>query len=121
MAVHTKITLDDIERFTCGSCYQLAEAIRDATGWPVYAFWDDHFQDYDIHAFTKTPRGTYLDILGEHSRYRMLRYWGERHIRKVHESFSLRTWDFGNPFFDSAPRAREIVPLLIAGYEKESA
>lgn len=114
MAVH--IRPSDIERFTFGSCYQLAEAIRDATGWPIYAFWDTHFKDYDIHAFVKTPRGTYLDIRGEHSRYTMLRTWGERHIRRVRKSTNLRSWDFGNPYYDSSKRARQVAPLVIADY-----
>jgi hypothetical protein len=118
MAVH--IGQKDITRFTCGSCYQLAEAIRDVTGWPIYAFWDEHFQDYDIHAFVKTPRGTYLDIYGEHSRYKMLSRWGERHIRRVRKTADLRSWDFGNPFYDSYPRARQIAPLLIADYHNRA-
>jgi hypothetical protein len=106
----------DIERFTFGSCYQLAEAIRDIYGWPVYAFWDTHFKDYDIHAFVKTPRETYLDIHGEHSRYKMLSRWGERHIRRVRDSYDMRSWNFGNPYYDSYPRALEIAPVLIADY-----
>jgi hypothetical protein len=112
MVVH--IGQKDIVRFTCGSCYQLAEAISD---WPIYAFWDKHFKDYDIHAFVKTPRGTYLDVYGEHTRYMMLSRWGERYIRRVREPFDFRSWDFGNPYYDSYPRARQIAPLLIADYE----
>lgn len=115
MAVH--IGQEDIVRFTCGSCYQLAEAISDVTGWPIYAFWDKHFKDYDIHAFVKTPRGTYLDIYGEHTRYKMLSLWGEQHIRRVRKASALRSWDFGNPYYDSYPRARQVAPLLIAAYE----
>lgn len=111
-----KITLYDVERFTYGSCYQLAEAIHDATGWPMYAFWDEYFRDYDIHAFVKTPRGTFLDVTGEHTRYRMLRKWQGRHIRRIRDSYNMRSWDIGNPFFDSLPRAREIVPALLADY-----
>jgi hypothetical protein len=115
-----RITPDDISAFTEGSCYQLAEAVRDATGWPMYAFWDYVGRDYDIHAFVKTPRGTFLDIEGEHSRYRMLRDWagddgfGIRRVKK-----GLRSWDFGNPYYDSMPRARRIVPALLARYENQ--
>jgi hypothetical protein len=116
----TQITFDDITRFTCGSCYQLAQAINEITGWPIYAFWDEHFEDYDIHAFVKTPRGTFMDITGEHSRYRMFRRWEwAAHIRKVSASYDMRQWDNGNPFYDSLPRAREVAPVLIANYHGE--
>ena len=114
-----KITFDDVQRFTYGSCYQLAQAIRDVTGWPVYAFWDDHFNDYDIHAFVKTPSGTFLDVLGEHTRYQMLTKWDGRHIRRVANSYDMHTWDQGNPFYDSSPRAKEIAPVLVAGYHSK--
>jgi hypothetical protein len=112
-----RITENDIKRFTQGSCYQLAQAIRDATGWPVYAFWDKYFHDYDIHAFVRTPRGTYLDIYGEHTRYMIMQQWDESHMRKVPDSYSMRSWDIGNPYYDSSKRARQVAPLLIAAYE----
>lgn len=118
--IATEITNADVERFTYGSCYQLAEAISSATGWPMYAFWDDFIQDYDIHAFVRTPRGTFLDITGEHSRYRMLRQWDGLHIRKIRDSYNIRSWDFGNPFFDSTPRAQQLVPVLLAEYNNRS-
>lgn len=116
-----EINRSDIIRFTFGSCYQLAEAIHDVTGWPLYAFWDEFFEDYDTHAFVKTPRGTFMDVYGEHTRYKMLIQWEAKHIRKVNSSYDLRRWDNGNPFYDSSARARQVAPLLIADYERKSA
>jgi hypothetical protein len=114
--IQNTITAYDLTCFTCGSCYQLAEVIHEITGWPVYAFWNDLYRDYDIHAFVKTPRNTFMDVYGEHSRYRMLTRWEMQHIRRVRRSYDLHQWDNGNPFYDSTDRAREIAPLLIADY-----
>lgn len=110
-----EITDTDVERFCYGSCYQLAEVISERTGWPVYAFWDDHYGDYDIHAFIRTPRGTYLDILGEHNSREMKVGWDAYGltIRKVRKSYNFRSWDIFNPFYDSSDRARELLPALL--------
>ncbi len=117
-----QITGHDIEAFTEGSCYQLALAVQEVTRWPVYAFWDRDSRDYDLHAFVKTPRGTFLDINGEHSRYAMFCDWVDYDfedygIRRVRKDYNLRRWDLGNPHFDSMPRARELVPALLSEYE----
>jgi hypothetical protein len=111
------VDFHDVKEFTQGSCYQLAEVINEATGWPIYAFWDEYTRDYDMHMFVRTPRGTFLDVLGEHTRYQMLHDWDEKHIRKVKKGFNLHIWDFGNPYFDSTQRAREIMPWLLAKYQ----
>jgi hypothetical protein len=83
----------------------------------MYAFWDIYTNDYDMHMFVKTPRGTFLDIVGEHTRHQMVSDCDEHHIRKVRKDFDTRVWDFGNPYFDSTERAREITPLVLARYE----
>ncbi len=108
--------------FTEGACYRLALAIHDTTGWPVCAFWDERERDYDIHAFVKTPRGTYLDIEGEHTRKEMLDRWkGGTSIRQVRNLKWLADW--GQPddtdLQDCDERAIELVPevLAMAGFQ----
>lgn len=76
---------DDAYDYTHGGCYDLALAIHDITGWPIYGqcwmgrYDEDRFDDgdemapcYDCeegeavdHAVVMTPKGTLLDVLGE--------------------------------------------------------
>lgn len=110
----TAITDADVLTFTEGSCYQLAAAIREATGWPMYAFWNQRDQQFDDHAFVKTPNGKFLDVKGEHTRKEMHNDWTPNRIKKVPKCYDLSEWDDLNPYFDSMDRAREIVPQVLA-------
>jgi hypothetical protein len=106
--------------FTCGACHQLAFAIHEATGWPVCAFWGVYKgkYDYDVHAFVRTPRGTFLDIDGEHTRYGMCKKWHSRHIHTVRDVTTfMAEWD-SDCWCSAYDRARELVPTVLAFYEE---
>jgi hypothetical protein len=117
-----RITRQDKVRFMQGSCYQLAKALHDITGWPMYAYWDG--AEYDIHVFVETPTGTYLDINGEHTKDQMLARWAmwSTDIRLVTDyATQLAWWDNDNPHFDSMPRAREVAEELVYRYRRDNA
>lgn len=103
----------DRAMFTQGACHWLAIAINEMSGWPVCAFW--RAEDYDIHAFVETPRGTYLDVEGEHSAEWFLDRWDALKIREVHNVSIFNGWD--DMLFDpevAKARARKLAPGLIA-------
>jgi hypothetical protein len=109
-----RITQNDIDRFSNGSCYQLAKAIFDITGWDMCGFYDEICGAFDTHAFVKTPWKTYLDIKGEHTQDELCEAWGEDNIRVITDyETEVGYWDEENPHFDSMPRARELAPELV--------
>ena len=113
------ITRRDKVRFTCGSCHQLAKAIVDTmgAGWHLAAFWDDCCDEPDIHAFAETPEGLYLDVEGLHTADKLIERWAMWSVGTInrvddYDRF-FQEWDDGSPYFDSYPRAMELVPELI--------
>lgn len=62
--------MDDqlIERYTQRDCEQLAITLSQLTGWPVVVVSDGQTENFIgyIHAGVLTPRGTVLDVQGEH-------------------------------------------------------
>jgi len=112
--------------FTQGSCHQLAIAIHKETDWPVCAFKDNWSGSWDVHAVVKTPGGRYLDIEGLHTRNSLFRKWIREDSTFSDSGYGLQVvknpekaladWDFGNPYFDSMARAKELVPVLLKEY-----
>ncbi len=68
------------ERFTCGDCHLLANAINELTGWSVCTFLSS--DEPETHAFVKMPDGRYLDIEGASSGWELLDRWRETEIRE---------------------------------------
>lgn len=110
------ITKKDISTFTEGWCHRLALAINRETGWPVVAFWNAFMESYDTHAFVRTPRGTFLDIKGEHTADEMCREWYESEIREVDDlEFFDRDGEWGG-FLEQSyadKRASKLVPEVL--------
>jgi len=114
-----KITSSDEYTFTSGQCHRLAEVLSEVTGWPMYAFFDTFWEpgEYDIHAFVKTPKRTFLDVEGVHTATELKVRWSEKTIRLVDDPFELNDWA---PYMDAEgiPRAWEIAPLVLGLYYK---
>lgn len=114
-----EITDEDIHRFTTGGCVTLAIGVYQETGWPVCSFYQALFGEYILHAFARTPRGTYLDISGEHSAGELHQRWddfNQYQILEVPPGDFERVWGSGYGRGDYGERADEIVPVLVRKY-----
>lgn len=107
------ITNDDIVNFTQGNCHELALAINEITGWPIYTFYDPDEDLGDLHAFVQCPRGTYVDVQGEKSTQLMYDHWTgwypDYEIRQLmnHDEFIEQGWgDFQDAEYARMTRRR---------------
>jgi hypothetical protein len=104
------ITNDDIEVYTEGDCFVLAQAVHEITGWPMCAFSYDNTPD--LHAFVMTPDGKYLDIEGKHTPKQLRKKWQCGLDINEYTVDEFKLW--GEPNYDiGGERARELAQHLI--------
>lgn len=61
------LTEEDDERFTEGSCGELAKALHERTGWPIVLVADGTDGPAGwVHAAVQSPDGRVLDVMGWH-------------------------------------------------------
>ena len=116
-----RISQKDILIFTCGSCYQLAKALSDLTGWPMYSFLgypESPDDKYDTHVLVKTPDDLFMDIKGLHTEQELYDHWGHGNPLTEVPDYSDLPWDGTNMYFDSMPRARELAEELVYRYKR---
>lgn len=72
------VTEDDEELFSYGQCHVLADELVNRTGWERVVVSDgpDGVVGW-VHAGVRTPRGTIVDVRGEHDEMEWLDQWGE--------------------------------------------
>lgn len=122
------ITTDDRDMFTRGCCHKLAQAISKITGWPVCAFFYEG--QANIHAFVRTPRGTYVDIQGEHTEQEITKTWAWCNFTRGPLDFMigevsaemLDYWDGHTLEWPNAiDRAAELAPVIVEGVNRSMA
>lgn len=96
-------------RYKYGQCHALAQAIHDATGWPMVV-WSMEEGGND-HAMVKTPDGRYLDVEGVHTADEVRRgYYYEPTVTPFRDARKLVDWD--PPVMDAT--TRRVADALVA-------
>lgn len=83
-----EITAAHTHRYTNGDCYNLAQAVADATGWQMVLWSGDDGETG--HVQVRTPAGLYLDITGTATGEQMhAQGWTADDITEIDDAYNL--------------------------------
>lgn len=112
-----KATPRDIERFTCGDCWILAQELELACGYPAYGYWSLADRLYDHHVWVRVGNKR-LDIKGLRSAREFDADWlddDEMPVRRIDWDRLEDDWDNIETYKGSRARARALAKRVRDG------